>query len=152
MLGHLFLEDLKRFCLLLELFEDLKKIKKCLVLGPLFYVESQRQDVPWILADAAIVFGHVIKQGILVTEMVICLHLCVNAPLVGNVCPLGFLTKNGRLRFFSLFYSPTWWLLISLLFRVGSGYLKLFEYLEMILAFPLCEDKVMLLEVFSKQL
>jgi hypothetical protein len=138
--------------LLLELFEDLKKIKKCLVLGPLFYVESQRQDVPWILADAAIVFGHVIKQGILVTEMVICLHLCVNAPLVGNVCPLGFLTKNGRLRFFSLFYSPTWWLLISLLFRVGSGYLKLFEYLEMILAFPLCEDKVMLLEVFSKQL
>ncbi len=152
MLGHLFLEDFERFCLLLELFEDLKKIEKYLVLGPLFYVKSQRQDVPWILTDAAIVFGHVVKQCILVAQMVVGFHLRVDAPLVGNVCPLGFLIKNGGFRFFPLFYSPARWLLISWLFRVGSGYLKLFEYLKMILAFPLREDKVMLLEVFSKQL
>ena len=121
MLVHLFLEDFERFCLFLKLFEDPKKIEKCLILGPLFDVKSQWQDVPWILADAAIVFCHVVKQGILVAQMVVGFHLRVDAPLVGNVCPLGFLIKNGGFRFFPLFYSPARWLLISWLIRVGSG-------------------------------
>ena len=66
-------------------------------------MKCQGQDVPWVLINAAIVFSHVVKQGVFVTEMIIGLHLCVDAPFVRDVSFLSALVINCVLRFFYVF-------------------------------------------------
>lgn len=57
---------LKRLRLLLKCFVYFKELEECLILGSPLDVESQRQDVPRVSADAPIVLRHIVEKSVFV--------------------------------------------------------------------------------------
>jgi hypothetical protein len=102
-------------------------------------VKSQRQNLKWISADRSIIFAHVVEERVLVREMVVRFHFCIDAPLVGDV---GFLLREDVE--LDIFFR-----LISL--SVIDHYFELSQHLEMLLLLPLREDEVVFSKVFSQQ-
>ena len=90
--------------LVLELAEHGDELEVDLISGALRNVEREREDVKRVALNRLVILGHVEEQGELVRQVVVGLHLRVDAPLIREVLlnrrfslfPAVFLKQLGR--------------------------------------------------------
>ena len=125
--------------------EYLQEFKEGLVTGTFFDVEGQRQHLEGVSADRPVVLRHVIEQCVLVRQVIVGFHLCIDAPLIRDV---GLLMCED-VQFGLFLFRKSGVRLIGLLVFILN--LELSQDLEMPLLLPLGKDEVVLSEVFTQQ-
>ena len=151
--------------LLLELAEDLDKLEVHLVGGALRDVERQGQHIEGVALYGLVVLRHVEEQGELVGQVVVCLHLRIDTPLVGEVGLRGGVRVFGAAADAHVGWTGGAGLdlrgdsgrrlagLTILLLRLGGlPDLEALEHGKMHHFLPLREYEVVLFEIFSQQL